>query len=235
MKKLFLDLKRNPKDCLEYITFNRDEYSKDDWDIVRSFKEFKEYIDKCTPTTLPYIISLDYALSSLNEIPELLKDDFVISNEYYKTHKKQIINKTGGDCRDYLFEYLYQNNISDDSYIPNILVHSKEIINIVNLHSLTYEVFVEKETLKNKLKISDGKLKNLTQETDRGYFSSSSTFQSIDEYGVHNRAKLEEIKKLRYIEEIKNTKKYLFLKKIIDNIKFKYEKTIRKIKKFVGY
>lgn len=98
--KLYLDDYRFPEHSADTMwrRIKKDNiiYIEQNWNIVRSFKEFKNYII-CNP--IPNIISLDYDL-----------DEY----EYY------VENTTGYDCLIFLLEYCKLKKHK----IPKIIIHS---------------------------------------------------------------------------------------------------------------
>jgi hypothetical protein len=100
MRRLFLDDVRNPKDCISYM--GNGVYNED-WDIVRTYNEFVDYIKN---NGVPDEISFDHDLADEHYDPSM----FVSSKSYgekYETFKE----KTGYDCARWLSQYCIDNVI----------------------------------------------------------------------------------------------------------------------------
>jgi hypothetical protein len=109
MKKLFLDDVRLPHHCVVYK--KESVYLDSDWDIVRSYEEFKDYIQL---NGLPDLISFDHDLADEHYNPLMYTDGGY--NDLYKDFKE----KTGLDCAKWLVDYLIDNKMSMCSF----LIHS---------------------------------------------------------------------------------------------------------------
>ena len=105
MKRLFLDDLRNPKDCLTYI---ENPVYNENWEIVRTFNEFKEWI---LNNGLPDLVSFDHDLADYDSL----------GNEF-----------TGKDCANFLVDYCLDNNC----ILPNFLIHSANPSGVINIGSL---------------------------------------------------------------------------------------------------
>lgn len=154
MKKLFLDDVRQPKDCT-YMPYNKSDYLSDDWDIVRNYDEFCEYIKNCkTPADLPYLISFDHDLADEHYTPEIFHDDYILSKEYQDNKRDKYKEKTGEDCARYLVDHL-QSIINFDSqqYIPKFLVHSMNPIGADRIRFILYDY--ERYCKIQRLKVKD--------------------------------------------------------------------------------
>ena len=105
-RRLFLDDLRVPTDCLEYMLKNKEIYSEE-WDIVRSYKDFVSYVVK-------------------NGVPDVVSFDHDLADELDKKEK------TGCDCAKWLCEYCLENNIP----LPEYIVHSMNPIGSENILSV---------------------------------------------------------------------------------------------------
>lgn len=116
MKKLFLDDVRVPLDCLIYVS-NPEDYKKNDFDIVRSYDEFVEYIEK-------------------NGLPDLISFDHDLADEHYNPSNwnsyRSYVEKTGYDAAKWLVEYCIDENLD----IPQILIHSMNPVGRKNIESI---------------------------------------------------------------------------------------------------
>jgi rubrerythrin len=110
MKKLFLDDVRNPIDCILYI---KDKIYIEDWDIVRNYNEFVDYI---TENGIPDLISFDHDLADEHYHPSMFSDD----KSMYNDRQSQFKEKTGYDCAKWLCDYCSENGLP----LPTYLVHS---------------------------------------------------------------------------------------------------------------
>lgn len=122
MKRLYLDDLREPHQSFDMLGFS---VYKEDWTVVRSYKEFTEYITKYG---LPDIISFDHDLADEHYTPEEYQD----SKDYQE--------KTGLDCAKWLIEYC-MNYIDDDDTteglelkLPTYIVHSANPIGRDNIY-----------------------------------------------------------------------------------------------------
>jgi len=104
--KIFLDDERIPQDARKHT--GNDIYNQEDWILVRSFDEFKEYIQN---TGLPELISFDHDLA----------------HEHYKycfskhIPYSEFIVKTGYHCLLWLILFCNMNSKS----LPQILIHTR--------------------------------------------------------------------------------------------------------------
>lgn len=106
MRRLFLDDIRVPTDCLEYMLKNTEIYSED-WDVVRNYNDFVEYIVKYG---VPDVVSFDHDLADEVNLKE----------------------KTGYDCAKWLCEYCIENSIP----VPEFYVHSMNPVGRDNIISV---------------------------------------------------------------------------------------------------
>jgi hypothetical protein len=122
--KLFLDDMRIPIDCATYMWqrgVNCTIY-REDWEIVRSYKEFKEWILK---NGLPEFISFDHDLADVEE----LKENLPITDWFDLDGNKEW---TGMDCAHFLVDYCIDN----DLVLPNFAVHSANPAGTENIKGL---------------------------------------------------------------------------------------------------
>jgi hypothetical protein len=116
MRKLFLDDIRIPKDAINLIPtdFNRF-YWENDWDIVRNYDEFVQYL---TSSGVPDFISFDHDLADFHYA--FKPEDYASMSEEEMILKFGSMEKTGLDCAKFLVEYC----MSVGSLLPEYLVHS---------------------------------------------------------------------------------------------------------------
>jgi hypothetical protein len=100
MRRLFLDDVRDPKDCVSYT---KNKIYNQDWDVVRSYDEFVDYIKT---NGVPDEISFDHDLADEHYDPDM----YVSSDQYSKKHET-FKEKTGYDCAKWLAEYCISNGI----------------------------------------------------------------------------------------------------------------------------
>jgi predicted AAA+ superfamily ATPase len=122
--KLFLDDIRIPKDAITLIpsNFNRF-YFENDWDIVRSYNEFVQYIER---NGTPEFVSFDHDLgdTAMDEYFRNVKTKGILDYDNIK-------EKTGFDCAKFLVEYCMDKNQS----LPEYLVHSANPVGKKNIES----------------------------------------------------------------------------------------------------
>jgi hypothetical protein len=117
MKKLFLDDIRIPKDCVNGLVpshLNK-MYWDGDWDIVRSYNEFVDWINK---NGLPDFISFDHDLADIHYGMDF---STIIENLH--------IEKTGYDAAKWLGDYCMDNKIK----LPDYIVHSQNPVGKANI------------------------------------------------------------------------------------------------------
>lgn len=116
MYNLFLDDVRMPEDVGNYIypVELRLLYKLNEWQIVRSYKEFAEYI---LVHGLPGMISFDHDLADVHYDPKTRKEGFVYQEE------------TGYDCAKWLVKHC----IDEKKKLPDFLVHSMNPIGAKNI------------------------------------------------------------------------------------------------------
>ena len=100
MKRLFLDDIRIPEDCLSYM---KDDVYEENWDIVRTYKEFTDYIVK---NGVPDEISFDHDLADEHYDPTMY-----LSSSIYGEKYESFREKTGYDCARWLSQYCIDNVI----------------------------------------------------------------------------------------------------------------------------
>lgn len=111
--KLLLD---DIRDIEMVISYKKDpEYSQGEWDLVKNYSEFVDYI---LTNGLPQLISFDHDLADEHYTPSEYWDDYDLSKEYQDG--KSYREKTGNDCAKWLVEYCLDNKHP----LPKCLVHS---------------------------------------------------------------------------------------------------------------
>lgn len=129
MKKLFLDDIRIPKDAIGLVPSNLNQfYWKDDWNIVRSYSEFCDYVQKFG---LPDFVSFDHDLAD-DHYNDLFSDenwkkndsDIVLKYDEYK-------EKTGYECAKWLVDWCLEN----EKKLPDFIVHSANPVGKKNIES----------------------------------------------------------------------------------------------------
>lgn len=121
-KYLLLD---DIRDC--QMTFNITKnsiYLLNDWDIVRNYDEFINYILK---NGLPSVISFDNDLADEHYVPSEYWDNYDLSKEFQESQSYR--EKTGNDCAKWLLEYCYENNLK----LPQCMVHSANPVGADNI------------------------------------------------------------------------------------------------------
>jgi hypothetical protein len=126
MKKLFLDDIRIPKDCVNGLVPSHlnQFYWGSDWDIVRSFEEFINWITK---NGLPDFISFDHDLADIH-----------YEMDFNKKYDESTIERTGLDCAKWLVEYCMEKG----NTLPQYIVHSQNPVGKENIRK--YFIFAEK-------------------------------------------------------------------------------------------
>ena len=121
-KYLLLD---DIRDC--QMTFNITKnsiYLLNDWDIVKNYDEFINYILK---NGLPSVISFDHDLADEHYVPSEYWDNYDLSKEFQESQSYR--EKTGNDCAKWLLEYCYENNLK----LPQCMVHSANPVGADNI------------------------------------------------------------------------------------------------------
>lgn len=110
MRKLFLDDIRNPKDAINLVPSNLNKfYWENDWDIVKSYKDFVNYIKS---NGVPDFISFDHDLADIHY--EVDFSDWEFSSDQLG------VEETGLDCAKWLVDYCFDNGLK----LPQYVVHS---------------------------------------------------------------------------------------------------------------
>lgn len=112
MKRLFLDDWRIPQDCAQYMWQRKVDCTifHENWDIVRSFGQFKNWIIK---NGIPNIVSFDYDLADVEELKEELNIE-----EWFNLNENKVY--TGLDCAKFLLNYCNDNKLK----FPDYIIHS---------------------------------------------------------------------------------------------------------------
>ncbi len=112
MKRLFLDDWRIPQDCAQYMWQRKVDCTifHENWDIVRSFGQFKNWIIK---NGIPNIVSFDYDLADVEELKEELNIE-----EWFNLNENKVY--TGLDCAKFLLNYCNNNKLN----FPDYIIHS---------------------------------------------------------------------------------------------------------------
>jgi hypothetical protein len=128
MKKinLFLDDIRIPSDVSLYVSNPnlKKFYSESEFDIVRSYKEFVDYI---IDNGVPDLISFDHDLADEHYDPSMY-----LGPEVYNKNYDSFKEKTGLDCAKFLIEYCMDNEVE----LPEYLVHSMNPTGARNILSI---------------------------------------------------------------------------------------------------
>jgi hypothetical protein len=125
MKKLFLDDMRQVRDACYYVE-NPKIYWEDDWDIVRNYDEFINYIQN---NDMPALISFDHDLADFHY--EYKTEEYESLSEEEMIMKFGSMEKTGLDCAKWLVDYCMDNNET----LPDFMVHSANPTGKVNIES----------------------------------------------------------------------------------------------------
>jgi hypothetical protein len=115
MRKLFLDNTQTPDVIAQHISNQevKKYYNTGDWDIVRSYNEFIEYIEK---RGLPDFISFGYCYA--NNSSATLTEEELLNTPYQKKEKN------GVQCANWLIEYC----VNKKKNLPKFFVHSTDLI-----------------------------------------------------------------------------------------------------------
>lgn len=122
-KRLFLDDMRQPSSVNHYL---RDDVYYLEWDVVRNYNDFKNWIDS---NGIPLLVSFDHDLHR-----EHIKW-FFDNGGHDNPPDPQTVkfeNPTGYECALYLIEYCRTNGLS----LPDFKVHSKNPIGKENILKL---------------------------------------------------------------------------------------------------
>lgn len=124
---LFLDDLRSPRQCYNYI--KNEIYLRSDWDIVRNYDQFVNYI---LNVGIPKVISFDHDLAD-EHYDTLNETDFTSLQEYYLFRDREM---TGYDCAKWLKEYCDLHEYP----LPKILCHSMNPVGKENILKLFNEL-----------------------------------------------------------------------------------------------
>ena len=129
MRKLFLDDIRIPEDAIGLVPSNLNQlYFENDWDIVRNFLEFCNYIQKFG---LPDFISFDHDLAD-DHYNDLFSDkNLSIPNSDIVLKYDEYSEKTGYECAKWLVDWCFDNS----QKIPKFVVHSANPVGKKNIES----------------------------------------------------------------------------------------------------
>lgn len=107
MRYLFLDDIRMPQQAGDYVipVENRAMYRKENWEIVRNYKEFVAWILK---NGLPDVVSFDHDLAEMHYQPDTWKESFKYTEE------------TGYDCAKWMVEFCRHEMLP----LPQCYIHS---------------------------------------------------------------------------------------------------------------
>ena len=115
MRKLFLDDIRQVRDACYYVVNPRIYWEKKEWDIVRNYDEFIDYIQK---NDMPELISFDHDLADFHY--DYKPEDYENLSEEEMISKFGSMEKTGLDCAKWLVNFCLDNN----KKLPEFTVHS---------------------------------------------------------------------------------------------------------------
>lgn len=120
---LFLDDERVPLDCAKYMSsFKVDcKIYHQPWEIVRSYKQFKEIIER---RGLPDLISFDHDLADNWKLRESLD----VKEWFDESENREY---TGMDCAKWLTQYCEEK----DLLLPEFVVHSMNSVGRENIKS----------------------------------------------------------------------------------------------------
>jgi hypothetical protein len=122
---LFLDDIREPIQCAEYMYTrlkNVTIYHDPDWNIVRTYKEFCDFIQTYG---VPDLISFDHDLADDYSFIETLEKSDWYSNSQNRAY-------TGYDCAKFLIGYCFEN----EQKLPKYIVHSMNPVGTTNISNL---------------------------------------------------------------------------------------------------
>ena len=108
MKRLFLDDWRIPRDCATYMWQRTDcRIYHEEWDIVRSYGQFVEWIEK---NGVPDLVKFDYDLADVDELKEELPIE-----EWFNLDENRVY--TGLDCVEFLLDFCNKNDFKFTEYV----------------------------------------------------------------------------------------------------------------------
>jgi hypothetical protein len=125
--KLFLDDFRNPKDAINLVPtkFNKS-YWGDDWDIVRNYDEFVQYIKD---NGVPEFVSFDHDLADEHHNDLFSDKNWFLDDSKIELAYQEYKEKTGLECAKFLVDYCVDENQS----LPEYLVHSANPVGKKNI------------------------------------------------------------------------------------------------------
>lgn len=130
--RLFLDDIRHPTDCLTYMAARVDDvgiYGREEWHIVRNFKEFTEFMARNYPNITH--VSFDHDLASEHYAPEEHWDGTY--NEW--AERQNFREMTGADCAKWM-KNMYNTG---DYPLPTIYIHSMNPVGTENIRRIFNE------------------------------------------------------------------------------------------------
>lgn len=128
MYNLFLDDKRHPYDCINYMSMRLPskhvaKYSQEKWVIVKDYQQFVEYIKL---HGLPDIVSFDHDLADEHYAGYITHaQDW---EDYYLNDSREM---TGYDAAKWLCEYCTENN----KKLPIYFIHTMNNVGHKNIQS----------------------------------------------------------------------------------------------------
>jgi hypothetical protein len=126
MRKLFLDDIRQVRDACYYVINPKIYWEEEDWDIVRNYDEFIDYIQK---NEMPALISFDHDLADFHY--DYKPEDYENLSEEEMISKFGSMEKTGLDCAKWLVDFCLDNN----KKLPEFTVHSANPTGKINIES----------------------------------------------------------------------------------------------------
>jgi len=128
MKNLFLDDIRTLRMAFDHTANTI--YLKEEWDIVRNYNEFVNYIET---NGVPDMISFDHDLADIHYDEEYQSNPINYDG---------MTEKTGYHCAKWLSQYCIDNNFK----LPSWLIHSQNVVGGENIDSmmLSAKKFIEK-------------------------------------------------------------------------------------------
>lgn len=137
--KLLLDddKRRTPEAIYEYT--KNTTYTYPNWDVVRNYDQFVEYI-KTKP--MPKLISLDHDLADIHYKTFLTPPTEAEKQAAWVAYHERIDERemTGHDCLKWLAEYCHDNTL----IFPQILIHTMNTVGYNNM------VFYYRAAVRNK-------------------------------------------------------------------------------------
>lgn len=114
---IYLDDLREPQQTAEYMSYNKDLYMKDDWMVIRNYKDFVKMVEN---DGLPDLVSFDHDFVEIKKV----QGSKIVR---IKPHTKQ--KENGMDCAKWLYEYCRKTK----SQLPQFIVHSQNPVGKDNL------------------------------------------------------------------------------------------------------